>query len=133
MNATRPLDSSYRFDPGDPDLIRNPYPYYQYLRAQPGLHKAAADYYVATRYADVREVITNHALFGQGNFVHNIQLYYGPGFEPLAHSSYRWLSEVFVMQDPPAHTRLRKLVSFALTPKRFAAFQPRVEQIIDGL
>lgn len=123
----------YRFDPGDPDLIRNPYPYYQYLRSQPGLHEAAADYYVATRYADVREVVTNHALFGQGNFVHNIQLYYGPGFDPLAHSSYRWLSEVFVMQDPPAHTRLRKLVSFALTPKRVAAFQPRIEQIIAGL
>jgi hypothetical protein len=133
MNTLRPPGSGYRFDPGDADLIRNPYPYYQYLRSQPGLHKAAADYYVAARYADVREVITNHALFGQGNFVHNIQLYYGPGFEPLEHSSYRWLSEVFVMQDPPAHTRLRKLVSFALTPKRVAAFQPRIEQIIGEL
>jgi cytochrome P450 len=134
MNATAPLDASYRFDPADPELIRSPYrPYYEHLRATPGLHKASTEYFVASRHADVREVITNHAAFGQGNFVHNIQLYYGPGFDPMAHSSYRWLSEVFVMQDPPAHTRLRKLVAFALTPKRVAAMQPRIQQIVDGL
>ena len=134
MNATTRLDSGYRFDPADPELIRNPYrPYYEHLRAAPGLHKASTEYYVASRHADVREVITNHAAFGQGNFVHNIPLYYGQGFDVMAHSSYRWLSEVFVMQDPPAHTRLRKLVAFALTPKRVAAMQPRIQQIVDGL
>jgi cytochrome P450 len=134
MSAATRLGPDYRFDPADPDLIRNPYrPYYEYLRATPGLHKATTDYFVASRYAEVRDVITNHAAFGQGDFVRNIQLYYGPAFDVMAHSSYRWLSEVFVMQDPPAHTRLRKLVAFALTPKRVAAMQPRIQQIVDGL
>jgi cytochrome P450 len=133
MNAIAPLDPSYRFDPADPDLIRNPYRHYAHLRATPGLHKALTEYYVASRYGEVRDVITNHATFGQGNFVRNIQLYYGPDFDVMAHSAYRWLSEVFVMQDPPAHTRLRKLVAFALTPKRVAAMQPRIQQIVDGL
>ncbi|HEX5648952.1 MAG TPA: cytochrome P450 [Steroidobacteraceae bacterium] len=133
MSAQPKPGPGWHFDPGDPDLIRNPYPYYAYLREQPGLHKATSEYFVASRYAEVRDVITNHAAFGQGNFVRNIQLYYGPGFDPMTHSSYRWLSEVFVMQDPPAHTRLRKLVSFALTPKRVAAMQPRIQQIVDGL
>lgn len=134
MSTIAALGTDYRFDPADPGLIRNPYrPYYEFLRATPGLHKASTEYYVASRYAEVRDVITNHAAFGQGNFVHNIQLYYGSGFDVMAHSSYRWLSEVFVMQDPPAHTRLRKLVAFALTPKRVAAMQPRIQQIVDGL
>jgi cytochrome P450 len=135
MNALVQIDpASYRFDPADQDLVRHPYePYYRMLREMPGLHRAAANYYVASRHADVREVLTSHQVFGQGDFIHNIQLFYGPGFDPLAHSSYRWLSEVFVMQDPPAHTRLRKLVAFALTPRRVAAMQPRIEQIVAGL
>ena len=129
MSARLPAGvAAYRFDPADPQLIRDPYPFYRTMRAAPGLHRAAGGYWVASRHADVREVLSSPA-FGQGDFVRNIQLFYGPGFDPLRHSSYRWLSEVFLMQDPPAHTRLRKLVASALTPKRIAAMQPRIEAI----
>jgi hypothetical protein len=133
MNAQVEIDATtYRFDPADQELIRDPYPYYRVMRDSPRLHRAAGGYWVASRHADVRDVLSNPA-FGQGDFVRNIQLFYGPDFDPLAHSSYRWLSEVFLMQDPPAHTRLRKLVASALTPKRVAAMQPRIEAITEQL
>ncbi|MFH7341017.1 cytochrome P450 [Streptomyces sp. KHY 26] len=35
--------------------------------------------------------------------------------------------------DPPEHTRLRRLVSAAFTPKRTAALAPRIEQIANAL
>ncbi|MCM6776400.1 cytochrome P450 [Nocardia sp. CDC159] len=35
--------------------------------------------------------------------------------------------------DPPDHTRLRKLVNKAFTPRRVAALRPRIEQITAGL
>ena len=126
------MEHGYRFDPADPALIRNPYPIYRELVAAPGLHAAAGGYHVATRYADVRHILSSPA-FGQGDFIRNIQLFYGPDFDVLAQSAYRWLSEVFVMQDPPRHTRLRKLVSFALTPKRIAEMAPRIEFLQQGL
>ncbi|MTE14549.1 cytochrome P450 family protein [Nocardia aurantiaca] len=35
--------------------------------------------------------------------------------------------------DPPGHTRLRKLVTRAFTPRRVAALGPRIEEITDAL
>ncbi|MFM7066256.1 MAG: cytochrome P450 [Gammaproteobacteria bacterium] len=125
-------EDSYRFDPADQALVRDPYPVYRQLLARPGLHAAAGGYHVATRHVDCRQVLSSPA-FGQGDFIRNIQLFYGPDFDVLGQSAYRWLSEVFLMQDPPHHTRLRKLVSFALTPKRIADMAPRIQALQDGL
>jgi cytochrome P450 len=123
---------SYQFDPADPALIRNPYPIYDSLLATPGLHRALGGYHVATRFAEVRHVLSAKE-FGQGDFIKNIRFFYGADFDVLGQSAYRWLSEVFVMQDPPHHTRLRKLVSFALTPKRIADMAPRIDALQRGL
>ena len=38
-----------------------------------------------------------------------------------------------LMQDPPNHTRLRKLVSKAFTPRAIEAWRPRIEAITEGL
>ncbi|PWV75596.1 Cytochrome P450 [Prauserella marina] len=45
-----------------------------------------------------------------------------PTFEVLRH----WM----VFLDPPEHTRLRKLVMPAFSPKRVATWRPRVEQVV---
>jgi cytochrome P450 len=39
----------------------------------------------------------------------------------------------FLSLDPPDHTRLRRLVSKAFTPKVIAALEPRIRQIVDDL
>lgn len=129
---TAAMHDEYRFDPAAAELIQNPYPFYARLRAAPGLHRAAGGYWVASRHEDVKEVLASPH-FGQGDFRRNIQLFYGPDFEPLEHSCYQWMSEVFLMQDPPAHTRLRRLVVAALTPKRISEMAPRIEAITASL
>lgn len=43
------------------------------------------------------------------------------------------LSNWIVFQDPPKHTRLRKLVNKSFTPRTIEAFKPQLWQIIDGL
>lgn len=125
--------SRYSFDPAAPGLIADPYPVFARLRADDPVHWSDHGFWVATRHEDVRGVIMDRARFGQGDFVPNIQLFYGPDFDVLSHPAYRWLSEVFVFQDPPRHTRLRGLVTQALTARRVAAMRPRIQAICDEL
>jgi pimeloyl-[acyl-carrier protein] synthase len=43
-----------------------------------------------------------------------------------------WWGLLMFHHEPPAHTRLRSLVSRALTPRRVEAFRPRLREIANG-
>lgn len=122
-----------RFDPTDPQLKLDPYPLLKILRENDPVHFSDLGFWVATRYDDVRSVVMDRENFGQGDFIQNIQLFYGPDFDVLSHAAYRWLSEIFLYQDPPRHTRVRGLVTQALTARRVAEMRPRVQSIADRL
>ncbi len=128
-----PASAVKGFDPNDPDLVADPYPAFRALREGDPIHWSPLGYWVASRYNDVRRVLMDRSGFGQGDFISNIRMFYEPGFDVLGQSAYRWLSEVFVMQDPPNHTRLRGLVTQALNARRVAAMRPRIQEIADTL
>jgi hypothetical protein len=57
---------------------------------------------------------------------------FGPKFgvgTPL----YRHHTTSLVFNDPPLHTRVRKLLAAAFTPRALAALAPRIEAVVDGL
>lgn len=123
----------YSFDPGAPELLADPYPVFRRLRETDPVHWSELGYWVASRYDDVRGVLMDRTGFGQGDFIRNIQMFYDSAFDVLGQSGYRWLSEVFVMQDPPQHTRVRSLVTGVLNAKRVREMAPRIQQITDRL
>ena len=122
------ISAEYNFDPMCPKLLRDPYPFFAYLREHDPIHRSDLGFWVVTRYADNRHVLTDKG-FGQGDFVRNIRLFYDDDFDVLAQSSYAWLSRVFVMQDPPQHTRVRNLVASALSLKRIREMEPRIREL----
>lgn len=124
--------ASYSFNPADPVLLKDPYPIFRELRENDPFHWSDLGFWVLTRFDDCRSVLVNKQ-FGQGDFVNNIQLFYGPDFDVFAHASYRWLSRAFVMQDPPDHTRLRNLISSALSLKRIRMMEPRIRMLAKQL
>lgn len=52
-----------------------------------------------------------------------------PGVDESEYGVRRFL----LQQDPPSHTRLRRLVSRAFTPPSIAAMRPHVQALVDGL
>ena len=122
-----------RFSPDDIALKADPYPAFARLREDDPIHRAEHGYWVVSRHEDVRAVLMNRDDFGQGDFVENIQLFYGPDFDVMGQRGYKWLSEVFLMQDPPHHTRVRGLVTGALTARRVRTMEQRIREITDSL
>lgn len=121
------------FSPDDASLKADPYIAFARLREDDPIHRSDLGYWVVSRHEDVRAVLMNRDDFGQGDFVENIRLFYGPDFDVMGQRGYKWLSEVFLMQDPPRHTRVRGLVTGALTAKRVRAMEPRIREITDRL
>ena len=80
--------------------------------------------WIVTRYADVRTVLTDPRL---AKDVHR-----WPGGGRSRPSEATGVYAHMLHADPPDHTRLRRLVQKAFTPRR-AAMRPRAEEIAAGL
>ncbi len=107
---------------------RNPYPLYWVLRrVQPVVRIARYDLWFATRYDDVKKVLSDHEHFSS-----DFRRAFRPG-EELDQSSKISL----IGSDPPVHTKLRGLMTKAFTPKAIASLESRIgeltHELIDGV
>src|SRR5712671_3935335 len=115
------------FDPLSPQFIRNPYPYYERLRATDPVHLTQHGMYLASRHADISLVLRDKR-FGK-DYAERITRRYGPKImdEPV----FRNFALTMLQQDPPDHTRLRGLVAKAFTARRVEDMRPRIQEIVD--
>ena len=111
------LESGVAFNPLSPQLRAHPYPLYDELRRKDPVHRMRLiDGWVLTNYEDVDMVLRDHRRFGNE----------GRDFGYIPYISMLDL-------DPPAHTRIRGLVSRGFTPRSVSALEPRVRQRVDEL
>jgi len=107
---------------------RNPYPLYWVLRrVQPVVHIARYDLWFATRYDDVKKVLSDYEHYSS-DFRRAFRL-----GEELDQSSKISL----IGSDPPVHTKLRGLMTKAFTPKAVASLESRIgeltHELLDGV
>ncbi|MCN9242270.1 cytochrome P450 [Streptomyces sp. RY43-2] len=115
---------------GSAEYRADPYPVYACLReSAPVCHLSpphGVDTYLITRYDDAKAALTDpriskdmyaamdayHTIFGDSSVA---------------------LDDNMLFSDPPKHTRLRRIVNSAFSPRRIESLRPRIQQITDEL
>ncbi|MFC5148133.1 cytochrome P450 family protein [Streptomyces aureoversilis] len=117
------------------EFAADPYPAYAWLREHAPVHRTAlpsgVEAWLVTRYADARQALADQRL--SKNPVHHSESAHGKGKVGIPGERSANLMTHLLNIDPPDHTRLRRLVSKAFTPRRVAEFAPRVQELTDQL
>jgi cytochrome P450 len=129
MDADRAREIAASFDlralPAD--FLANPYPVYAVLReTEPVRHMPDGSLFL-TRHADLMAVYRDAALFSSDKHV-EFAPKYGTD-SPL----YEHHTTSLVFNDPPLHTRVRKLIMGALTRRAIADMEPGLVALVDQL
>jgi cytochrome P450 len=108
------------------DFYDNPFPYYAALRQHEPVKPLPGGGYLLTRYRDVEFVYKNPKLFSSDK---------KEEFRPKYGDSllYEHHTTSLVFNDPPLHTRVRKLINGALIPRAIAELEPGLVALVDRL
>ena len=104
----------------------NPYPVYAALREHEPVHRLPGGQLFVTRYADVERIYKDPRTFSSDKVVE-----FGAKYGPSPLFDHHTTSLVF--NDPPLHTRVRRIIAGALTPRAVAAMEPGVVSLVDRL
>jgi cytochrome P450 len=121
MTSVLPHGTETLPDPFTPGIHQDPYPAYRKLRESGAVHPSAIGLPAYYRYADVAAILRDR--------------HWGVSFYEKRLEGARRLgtAQTFLHQNPPEHTRLRKLVSKAFTPSAVAAMRPHVIEVCNRL
>jgi hypothetical protein len=122
----RPTPSYHGADPTDPAYLDDPYPIYRRLREAHPVSLTPEGVWRLTRYEDCLRMLR---FSGAGMRRTDGRL---PG-ESAEEAAANERGQFMLLTDPPKHTRLRKLVSKAFTPRAISAWRPRIEAVTDEL
>lgn len=114
------------FNPFAPHFNADPYSTYDRLRSEAPIHRSRLGMWVALKYADVQFILGDKRFGKPGRqYLQDLVEKHGPDIlqEPTILATTHWLES----QNPPEHTRLRRLVLKALTSARIEAMRPRIE------
>ncbi|MET7615832.1 cytochrome P450 [Streptomyces sp. NPDC005408] len=117
------------------EFATDPYPAYAWLREHAPVHRtrlpSGVEAWLVTRYGDAKQALADQRL--SKNPAHHDEPAHAKGKTGIPGERKAELMTHLLNIDPPDHTRLRRLVSKAFTPRRVAEFAPRVQELTDRL
>ncbi|MES2069521.1 MAG: cytochrome P450 [Pseudomonadota bacterium] len=109
-----------------PDFYADPYPYYAALRRHEPVKRMPDGSFLLTRYADIQAVYKDTRTFSSDKKIE---------FKPRYGDSllYEHHTTSLVFNDPPLHTRVRRLIMGGLTPAAMAETGPGLVALVGRL
>ena len=107
-----------------PEVRRDPYPYFAYLRAtDPVRWVPAMNAFVVTRYADIATILRDPATFSSIAMRRQ-----APGKDPHARGG-----QSVITSDPPEHARLRKILQEEFRVRPLRELETRIRELVTTL
>jgi cytochrome P450 len=128
--SARDLAEGFDIEKLTPEFYANPYPTYRALREHAPVKRLPNGSYFLTRYDDLVGIYKSTKLFSSDK-----KREFAPKYGDSLLYEHHTTSLVF--NDPPAHTRVRRLIMGALSPRAIAEMEPDlialVDRLLDGL
>ena len=106
-------------------FLDDPFPTYHRLRETEPVHRNKDGTYYITRYDDVTRVYRTKSMTSDKTEMYVAKFGEGPLLEQHTNS--------MLFSDPPNHTRIRRLVAHAFTPRAMQVLEHRVVELVDRL
>jgi cytochrome P450 len=122
----RELAADFDLEKLTPEFYESPYSTYRALRENEPVKRMPNGAYFLTRYDDLVTAYKATKIFSSDKKKEFAPKY---GNSPL----YEHHTTSLVFNDPPAHTRVRRLIMGALSPRAIAAMEPDLIRLVDRL
>jgi cytochrome P450 len=127
-------DLTMRYDPWSPDFVADPYPAYEVLRRErPVFFDEPTGQWVVSRHADVNALLRDRRLGRSYLHVATHEEFGRPPEPEFLAPFWNLIRAGMLDVEPPDHTRLRRLVSKAFTPRMVEGLRPRIRELAAGL
>jgi cytochrome P450 len=122
------------------DFLANPYPVYAALRERSPMHRMPDGSYFLTRHADLVAVYRDAHTFSSDKQVEFGPKYNHAPFNAPPYATAGGVAPLFehhtsslVFNDPPLHTRVRRIIMGALTRRAIDGMAPGLVTLVDSL
>jgi cytochrome P450 len=135
VSASETPDTGYlpvMLNPFEPGFFADPYAQYRLVRERDPVHLSPIGSWAFFRYDDVHRILRDPSLSVEERHAKPLNVTPDPEIEALVARRSQGGTHAMLNLDPPAHHRLRRLVSKVFTPRMIEGLRPRVRQLVDG-
>ncbi|HXM01234.1 MAG TPA: cytochrome P450 [Chthoniobacterales bacterium] len=127
MPATDPTDTitTKSFDPFREPYLSDPYAVFAEARSKPVFYSPELEYWVVTRYDDIRKILPNTKQYSVSEALSLVQPLCPASLHLFAGAQFDVIPTL-ANNDPPSHTRIRRLATLALT----AEYMTQLERFV---